>query len=223
MAQWFEHRADLWDVDLRPNFWINGFDVELDKNRALKKVLNQAHPGAKYNATAPLGHVPIMGGGDGQKTLKLDGTQYLTCPMNWNLDEASNNSLQTFVDLKHDQMSTGKDGFHGAVFGHYNDGWDQFVAYFTDSGKTYLVISGATHESSIIEEDNVTIGPTFSSTADPTVLGKFFVLSVHWNFKGAGTGVGKSSVWVSGVRLLRLLRLLRPCPLMAKNNFILGP
>ena len=61
LAEWFQHRADLWDVDLRPNFWVDGFDVELDADGVLKKVLNQAAAGAKYDAVAPAGHVPTIG------------------------------------------------------------------------------------------------------------------------------------------------------------------
>ena len=46
-------------------------------------------------------------GSEEQKNLKLDSTQYLICPMNWNLDGFGNNSLQAFVVLKHEQMTTG--------------------------------------------------------------------------------------------------------------------
>ena len=40
LAQWFQHQADLWDVDFRHSYWIDGFNVELDANGVLKKVIN---------------------------------------------------------------------------------------------------------------------------------------------------------------------------------------
>ena len=69
-----------------------------------------------------------------------------------------------------------------------------------------LTYSGTNHDSKITGND-ITIGPTFSKNADPTALRKFFTLSVHWNYKGTGTGINKSSEWVSRVKLKTITAL----------------
>ena len=108
-------------------------------------VLNHSPPGAKYDAVAPAGHVPTKGDGQGEhgrKILKVDGTQYLKCPMD--IDNTSVDNLQVFVVLQHDKFTTGSEGgFHDAVFGNDNGHWDRFVSYYTLSGKTYLLGSGS--------------------------------------------------------------------------------
>ena len=188
LAEWFRHRADLWDIDFRPNFWIDGFDVKLDADGVLEKVVNQAATGAKYDALAPAGHVPTKGDGQGEhgrKTLKVDGTQYLKCPVD--IDNTSVDNLQVFVILKHDKFTAGS-GFHDAVFGNDNGEWDRFVSYYTLGSKNYLLVSGVVKDSGSLG-NTTTAGPNFAADADPTALNKFFVLSAHWNLKGA-SGVG---------------------------------
>ena len=178
LAEWFRHRADLWDIDFRPNFWIDGFDVKLDADGVLEKVVNQAATGAKYDALAPAGHVPTNGDGQGEhgrKTLKVDGTQYLKCPMD--IDNTSVDNLQVFVILKHDKFTAGS-GFHDAVFRNDNGEWDRFVSYYTLGSKNYLLVSGVVKDSGSLG-NTTTAGPNFAADADPTALNKFFVLSAH--------------------------------------------
>ena len=49
-AQYFQHSKTKWDVDFKPNFWIEGYDIE----KSPFKVLNKYDH--KYNAVISTSH-----------------------------------------------------------------------------------------------------------------------------------------------------------------------
>ena len=95
--QYFKHMLVQWDIDYKPNFWIEGYDVQQEKTF---KLLNKYDH--KYDAT-PASTIPKKGTDllTGRHTLCFDGTNYFTCPMDWNNKSQAADNLQVFVVFKY--------------------------------------------------------------------------------------------------------------------------
>ena len=97
-AQYFQHANIKWDVDYEPNFWLEGFDIQ---QKPTFKLLNKYD--SRYDAVNPNPANPNPTKGtdskSGRHTLSFSGTQYLTCPMDWNTTESLDN-LQVFIVVK---------------------------------------------------------------------------------------------------------------------------
>ena len=186
-SQFFQHSNTKWDIDFKPNFWIDGYDIQ---EKPSFKLLNQYNH--QYDATASSPATTPTKGTDlvsGRHTMSFDGSQFITCPMNWNTDVTIDN-LQVFIVFKYNDVSgsTYRDG----IIGNDNGNWDRFIALHSGN----LILGGGTRNSLPI-----TIS-SFPSDANPVQTTKFCVLSVHWNNKGtSGCGTDKSFVFCNGKKL----------------------
>ena len=189
-SQYFQHMKMEWDIDFEPNFWIEGYDVQ---EKPTFKLLNKYDH--KYDAVPPKPTTTPTKGTDlatQRHTLSFDGTQYLTCPMDWNTKSKSIDNLQVFIVFKYNVISG--TNFRDALFGHDNLGWKR-CALLHD---TSLTIGG------VVDESNS--GPLFISSfpkdANPMQTSTFCVLSVHWNAAGdSRCGKDKSGVYCNGKKL----------------------
>ena len=191
-AQYFQHSKIKWDVDFEPNFWIDGYDVQ---TKSPFKVLNKYDH--KYDAVMPstLHKEPTKGTDlvTGRHTLNFNGTDCLSCPMNWNTVGSVDN-LQVFIVMRFSDL-TGSYIDRDGVFGNDNGGYDRYAALHSNK----LNVGGATDGGG--DSSAVTIDK-FPKDANPIQTTKFCVLSFHWNNKGnEGCGKNKSSVFCNGQRL----------------------
>ena len=125
-AQYFQHMKIEWDIDFEPNFWIEGYDVQ--ENPTFKLLNKYDH---KYDATPP--NLTPTKGTDlltGRHTISFDGTQYLTCPMDWNKESKSIDNLQVFIVFKYSNIS--ERHYHGGLFGDDNSNYDRFVGLYNN-------------------------------------------------------------------------------------------
>ena len=207
-AQYFQHSKTKWDIDFEPNFWIDGYDIQ----KSPFKVLNRYEH--IYDAS-PLNtsKIPAKGSDSvsGRHTLQFDGTECLTCPMNWNTPaQGSVDNLQIFAVLRFSVITSS--GIQDGIFGNDNSGFDRFAAL---SNKT-LFVGGAKDNA-----DNSTfiIIDTFPKDANPIQTTKFYTLSVHWNNKGTGgCGINKSGVYCNG----QLLKRFTAGDISGNTSFALG-
>ena len=193
-GQYFRHSKTKWEIDVEPVYWIDGFDIE---ESPLFKVLNKHDH--QYDVTLPSSLSKPTKGTDpvtGRHTLKFNGTQYLTCPMNWNtIAENENDNLQIFVVFKYTDNSQSSSCYDG-LFGNDNGGFDRFVSRSANG----IMISGGKN-SGETKSSPITIN-SFPSDADPRKNDRFCVLSVHWNNKGSsGCGEDKSNLYCNGKKV----------------------
>ena len=187
-AQYFQHSKTKWDVDISPNYWIDGYDVQLEPFKVLNKY-DHAYdflPGKEPLEKPTRNNDPHSG----RYTLKFDSDQILICPMDWNGNEAHDN-LQVFIVYKYNNLIRDNSGvIRDALFGHDNGGWDRFVAY----RNKHIMVGGASGGWHGVASE--------PGDYDPAQDTKFCVLSVHWNNRGSSNcGEGASSVWCNGKRL----------------------
>ena len=119
-AQFFQHSKIKWDIDYEPNFWIEGYDIE--ETKTTFKVLNKYGHHFDGVCTAK----PVKGGDSIslRRLLSLNGTQFITCPMDWNGGELLDN-LQVFIVFKYNDVSGS--GLRNGLFGNDNGYFDRFV------------------------------------------------------------------------------------------------
>ena len=123
-AQHFQYSKTKWDVDFEPSFWIDGYDIQKSPFKVLNKY-NHA-----YDATVPTsGKEPTKAtdSAAGRHTLQFDGTECLSCPMNWNT-QGSVDNLQVFVVLKFSDISD--TGYRDSIFGNDDGYFDRFVLLY---------------------------------------------------------------------------------------------
>ena len=123
-AQYFQHSKIKWDVDFEPNFWIDGYDVQI---KSPFKVLNKYDH--KYDAVvASSSSISPINGTDlvtGRHTLKFNGTtQHLNCPMDWN-SQGSIDNLQVFIVFRFSDISANSENFQNAIFVNDNGKFDK--------------------------------------------------------------------------------------------------
>ena len=184
-AQYFQYSKTEWDVDFKPNFWIDGHDIQ--ENTTPFKVLN-VHD-HKYDAFVPSSSTNPTRGTDpvtGRYTLSLNGSQYLTCPMNWNTVGGSIDNLQVFIVVKYTKIYGSN--VRECMFGNDNGGWDRVVGLYNNE----IIVGGTTGT------HGYTVFSKFPDDADPRKINKFCVLSIHWNNKGEMCGADRSCVWCNG-------------------------
>ena len=145
----------------------------------------------KYDAIVSSSTSPTKGTDPvtGRHTLSLDGSQYLTCPMDWNTNSGPIDNLQVFIVFKYTDVSGMN--IRDCIFGHDNGGWDRLIGLFN---KNTMIVGGTT----VTNTDNsgCRVFSTFPKDADPRKTDKFCILSAHWNNKGSsGCGENKSSVY----------------------------
>ena len=126
-SQYFQHMKVKWDIDYEPNFWIDGYDVQ---EKPTFKLLNKYDH--KYDAapnevkrTPTKGTDPLTG----RHTINLNGTQYLSCPMDWNNAQSKLlDNLQVFIVVKFNSPK-GQGGmhYHDSLFGNDDGGYDRFM------------------------------------------------------------------------------------------------
>ena len=96
-SNFFQHFK--WDIDLAPNYWIDGHDIQ---RTPPFNVVNKYNP--NYNAYAPaVDKTPEMGRDPltGRHTLAFNRSHLMLCNMDWNTDKKSNiDNLQVFVVVK---------------------------------------------------------------------------------------------------------------------------
>ena len=184
-AQQFQHSKTKWDVDFKPNFWIDGYDIQ--ENTTPFKVLNiHDH---KYDAIVPPSSTNPTKGTDpvtGRYTLSLNGSQYLTCPMNWNTGGGSIDNLQVYIVFRYTKIYA--KNVRESIFGNDNGGWDRVVGLYNNE----LIVGGTTGT------HGYTVFSNFPIDADPRRIDKFCILSIHWNNKGEMCGANRSCVWCNG-------------------------
>ena len=183
-AQYFQYSKTEWDIDFKPNFWIDGHDI---LNNTPFKVLNMHDH--KYDATVPSSSTSPTKGTDpvtGRYTLSLNGSQYLTCPMNWNTGGGSIDNLQVYIVFKYTKIYA--KNVRECIFGNDNGGWDRVVGLYNNK----LIVGGTTGT------HGYTLFSNFPIDADPRELNKFCILSVHWNNKGENCGADRSCIWCNG-------------------------
>ena len=159
-----------WDIDYQPNFWIEGYDVQ---EKPTFKLLNKYDH--KYDAAPPKPITTPTKGTDlvtKRRTLSFDGTQYLTCPMDWNTESKTVDNLQVFIVFKYSSISGSS--IRDALFGDHNDGWDRFPILIDN---TLTIGGGPTNETN---SGPISIS-SFPKDANPMQTNTFCVLSVHWN------------------------------------------
>ena len=79
-------------------------DSDIQENNPFK-VLNKFDH--KYDATVPSSSTTPEKGTDPvteRHTLSLNGSQYLTCPVNWNTSDGSIDNLQIFIVFKYTKI-----------------------------------------------------------------------------------------------------------------------
>ena len=188
-SQYFQHSATRWDIDFQPNFWIDGYDIQKEPFRLLNKY------DYKYNAIPYSKGIPPSKGTDllsGRYTVRFNGSQYFTCPMDWNSKSQSIDNLQVFIVFKYNSISGS--GIRDGLFGHDNGGWDRF-ATLVGNGLTIGGVDGSTYSGGKIITK-------FPKDANPVQTSKFCVLCVHWNALGiSNCGKDKSGVYCNGKKL----------------------
>ena len=186
-SQYLQHCGIKWDIDFKPNYWIEGYDIQ--ENPSFKLINKYGH---RYDGTIPPSLAKPTKRTDllsGRRTMSLDGTAYITCPMNWNGSKSIDN-LQVFLVFKYNDVSGS--GNRGGLFGNDNGGYDRFVSLNNNS----LQVSGVGSNNSDMEISS------FPADANPIQTDKFCVLSVHWNNRGdSGCGSGNSMVYCNGKKL----------------------
>jgi len=185
--QYFQNMNTRWDIDFEPNFWIEGYDVQ---EKPTFKLLNKYDH--KYDATSP--KLSPTKGTDlltGRHTISFDGTQYLTCPMDWNKESKSIDNLQVFIVFKYSSIS-GRH-YHGGLFGDDNSNYDRFVGLYNNK----VTIGGSGGGNS----DWIYIS-SFPDDANPLQTSTYCILSVHWNATGeCRCGKDRSSAYCNGKKL----------------------
>ena len=193
-AQYFQHSNTVWDIDYEPNFWIEGYDVQ---EKPSYKLLNKYDH--KYDAVKPRQKHPNPGKGVDVKksernTLLFDGTQYLTCPMNW-YGTTSCDNLQVFIVAKYNDINGSP--YKGGLFGNKSSSYNRryVCIYWREWKQEDLLCIGGTTDDEIYLKD-------FPKDANPLQTDTFFVLSVHWNNKGeSGCGENNSTVYCNGIKI----------------------
>ena len=99
----------------------------------------------------------------GRYTLSLNGSQYLTCPMNWNTGGRSIDNLQVFIVFKYTKIYASN--VRECVFGNDNRGWDRGVGLYNNE----LIVGGTTGT------HGYTVFSKFPNDADPRMTDKFCV------------------------------------------------
>ena len=78
-AQYFQHSKTKWDIDFKPNYWIEGYDIlEKPSFKVINTLDNDDQH--RYDATPPSIETTPKKGTDpvtGRHTLLLNGTQYV--------------------------------------------------------------------------------------------------------------------------------------------------
>ena len=189
-AQRFQHSKTKWEVDFEPNFWVDGFDIQKEPFKVLNKHDHQ------YDATTSPSTKPTKGTDlvSGRHTLKFDGSQCLTCPMNWNT-QGSVDTLQVFVVLKFSDISGS--GYNDAMFGNDGGHYDRWATLYNGSEYDNEMIVGGVRDNVIWLHIR-----NFPKDANPIQTTKFCVFSIHWNNKGSsGCGKDNSYVYCNGKKL----------------------
>ena len=98
------------------------------------KVLNKYN--SEYHAVSPLevSRYPPTQGKDRnseRKTLKFNGGQYLSCPMDWSSNDGYADNLQVFIVFKYDKNPRVIHYKHG-IIENYNGGYKGSVAINND-------------------------------------------------------------------------------------------
>ena len=119
------------------------------------KVLNKYN--SEYHAVSPLevSRYPPTQGKDRnseRKTLKFNGGQYLSCPMDWSSNDGYADNLQVFIVFKYNKNPRVIHYKYGIV-GNDNGGNKRFVAINDDK----LEVGGATINPLIIKKYAITI------------------------------------------------------------------
>ena len=189
--QYFQHMNLKWDIDFEPNFWIEGYDVQKTPSF---KLLNKYDN--RYDATPPkLSTAPTKGTDPltGRHTARFDGTQYLTCPMDWDTESTTIDNLQVFIVFKYSDISGS--GCGNALFGNDNGYWDRLILLCNNA----LNVGGAGLPG---EHSGPYWVSSFPKDANPIQTSSFCVVSVHWNAVGeSGCGHQKSSIFCNGKKV----------------------
>lgn len=190
-AQYTQHSVD-WDIDLRPNYWIEGFDVD-NVGQTGFKVKNRIVTKSYYDAYVDT-HTAIPDEGvdsiSGLKTLSFTRRrQKMKSDMCWK-GNADADTVQVFIVAKFSDISAREN----PLFGDLRHAHFRSVTQIGDSLSISCVKKGESIGSIRISK--------FPPNANPIQKETYFVLSVHWNNKGqSGVGEGKSSVYCNGVKL----------------------
>ena len=198
-VQFFQNLS--WDIDFEPNYWIEGYDIE---TTPIFKLKNRYENG--YDAVLPDTKTPLPTKGTekatNRHTLKFDGTQLLTCPMDWNGTDKMDN-LQVFIVVRYSDLCQSHKEWKAQLFGNDNGGSERFVClkneWLTDT--LALIVAGVENNEGKTTHKDFNHQP---ANANPLQTRDFFVLSVHWNRAGkSACGKNKSSVYINGNRLFR--------------------
>ena len=216
----YSQRCVDWDIEYTPNYWIKGYDIEYTSNDWVEgcdmqttpdfKVLNRY--GSVYDAVGTSSTTNPTKGTDllsGRHTLSFNGSQYLTCPMDWN-GTATLDNLQVFIVARFGDISKPTNRyFTGGLFGNESGGGgsDRLVCIVKNDGQYHLCVGGVHQSERAGPFRHKLLIPTthFPDEAKPTEEPRrFFVLSVHWNNKGlSGCGEKKSTVYCNGMEITK--------------------